>query len=91
MKKLIILLVFASQSITAQYTDINIVKEVKVKNKGLVVFVKNTPWKAGDILIQKEPAETLKLIQRSGLKGFYERKTTDLIVAERKRKRDYHP
>lgn len=43
-------------------------------NKTSNAFVKNEVWKSGDILIQKELAETLKLIQKSGLKGFYEGK-----------------
>ncbi|MCS3529397.1 gamma-glutamyltransferase [Chryseobacterium sp. JUb7] len=54
-------------------------------NKSAIVFVKDTPWKAGDILIQKELAETLKLIQKQGLKGFYEGKTADLLVSEMKK------
>lgn len=49
------------------------------------VFIKKTPWKTGDILIQKELAETLQLIQKSGAKGFYEGKTAELIVAEMKK------
>ncbi len=48
-------------------------------------FVKSAPWKAGDILVQKELAETLKLIQKEGLKGFYQGKTAELLVAEMKR------
>lgn len=43
------------------------------------------PWKAGDILIQKELAETLIRIKNGGLKGFYEGKTADLIVKEMKK------
>jgi len=54
-------------------------------NKKPIVFVKNEAWKSGDILIQKELAETLKRIQKEGLKGFYEGKTAELIVAEMKR------
>jgi len=54
-------------------------------NQSAVVFVKNTPWKAGDILVQKELAETLKLIQKLGVKGFYEGKTAELLVSEMKR------
>lgn len=54
-------------------------------NKTAVVFVKNTPWKTGDLLIQKELAETLKRIQKSGQKGFYEGKTAELLVAEMKK------
>jgi len=37
MKKLIIIGVLITQYFSAQYTDITIVKEVKVKNKGVVV------------------------------------------------------
>lgn len=45
-------------------------------------LVKKNDWKAGDTLVQKELAETLKRIQKSGAKGFYEGKTAGLIVAE---------
>ncbi|MFY1046596.1 gamma-glutamyltransferase [Chryseobacterium sp. GP-SGM7] len=48
-------------------------------------FVKNEIWKSGDILKQKDLAETLKLIQKSGLKGFYEGKTAQLLVSEMKK------
>jgi gamma-glutamyltranspeptidase/glutathione hydrolase len=48
-------------------------------------FVKNDGWKSGDILVQKELAETLKLIQKSGSKGFYEGKTAELLIAEMKK------
>lgn len=54
-------------------------------NTSSIVFVKAVPWKAGDILVQKELAETLKLIQKQGLKGFYEGKTAGLLVAEMKK------
>lgn len=54
-------------------------------NVNPTAFVKNEKWKAGDLLIQKELAETLKRIQKDGLKGFYEGKTADLIVEEMKR------
>ncbi|HLF45662.1 MAG TPA: gamma-glutamyltransferase [Chitinophagaceae bacterium] len=49
------------------------------------VFVKNTLWKNGDTLIQKDLAETLKRIKKSGAKGFYEGETARLIVEEMKR------
>lgn len=54
-------------------------------NKTQTVFQKTDKWKQGDILIQKDLAETLKLIQKNGAKGFYEGKTAELIVAEMKR------
>ena len=53
-------------------------------NKNKTVFQKDK-WKQGDILVQKDLAETLKLIQKNGAKGFYEGKTAELIVAEMKR------
>jgi len=48
-------------------------------------LVKANEWKAGDTLIQKELAQTLKRIRDKGAKGFYEGKTADLIVAEMKK------
>jgi gamma-glutamyltranspeptidase/glutathione hydrolase len=45
-------------------------------------LVKRNEWKAGDTLVQKELAQTLKRIRDKGVKGFYEGKTADLIVAE---------
>jgi gamma-glutamyltranspeptidase/glutathione hydrolase len=49
------------------------------------VFVKSTPWKEGDTLIQPELASTLKKIRDNGKKGFYEGETAALIVAEMRR------
>jgi len=49
------------------------------------VFVKNTDWKGGDTLFQKDLAETLKRIKQKGAKGFYEGETARLIVEEMKR------
>ena len=60
-------------------------KHFNEHNKIKSVFQKNEPWKQGDILVQKELAETLKRIQKYGEKGFYEGKTAELIVAEMKR------
>ena len=54
-------------------------------NKNKTVFQKSTPWKQGDLLIQKELASTLRLIQKNGAKGFYEGKIAQLIVDEMKR------
>jgi gamma-glutamyltranspeptidase / glutathione hydrolase len=51
-------------------------------NQASSAFVKETPWKAGDLLIQKELAATLRSIQKEGLKGFYEGKTAALLTAE---------
>ena len=57
-------------------------KEFLALNTSPVAFVKETDWKAGDILIQKELANTLKRIKYKGQKGFYEGETARLIVAE---------
>lgn len=54
-------------------------------NKTQTVFQKSTAWKQGDVLIQKDLAETLKRIQKDGLKGFYEGNTAELLVQEMKR------
>ncbi len=60
-------------------------QKIADNNKNPVVFVKDTEWKPGDILIQKDLAETLKRIREEGLKGFYEGRTAQLIVDEMKR------
>jgi gamma-glutamyltranspeptidase / glutathione hydrolase len=54
-------------------------------NTAPVAFVKKGGWKKGDILIQKDLANTLKRIRDRGAKGFYEGETARLIVAEMKR------
>ncbi|UCA59893.1 gamma-glutamyltransferase [Chryseobacterium rhizoplanae] len=74
-------------SITEQEAEMlnNNQEHFKKHNKSAIVFVKDTPWKAGDLLVQKDLAETLKLIQKLGAKGFYEGKTADLLIAEMKR------
>lgn len=69
--------------------EANLLNKLKDKflahNKNQIAFVSSKPWKQGDILVQKDLAETLKRIQKDGLKGFYEGKTAELIVAEMKR------
>jgi gamma-glutamyltranspeptidase / glutathione hydrolase len=57
-------------------------KEFLALNTSAVAFVKETEWKAGDILIQKDLANTLKRIRDKGQKGFYEGETARLIDAE---------
>lgn len=64
-------------------SDLNeLKKEFEQLNTSPVVFVKQTSWKKGDTLIQKELAATLKRIRDRGAKGFYEGETARLIVAE---------
>jgi gamma-glutamyltranspeptidase/glutathione hydrolase len=59
--------------------------DLKKYNSVMPVFVKATPWKAGDTLIQKDLAGTLIRIRDKGAKGFYEGKTAQLIVDEMNR------
>ncbi|MEO6844128.1 MAG: gamma-glutamyltransferase [Ginsengibacter sp.] len=53
-------------------------------NKIAPDFVKDTPWKTGDTLVQKDLANTLKRIRDLGAKGFYEGETAKLIAAQMK-------
>ncbi len=59
-------------------------KEFEELNDTPIVFEKREEWKAGDILIQKDLANTLKRIRDNGAKGFYEGETARLIVQEMK-------
>ena len=54
-------------------------------NSHPTAFTKEIPWKKGDILVQKELAQTLKLIQKQGQKAIYEGKNAQLLVSEMKR------
>ena len=54
-------------------------------NSHPTAFTKEISWKKGDILVQKELAKTLKLIQEQGEKAFYEGKNAQLLVDEMKR------
>jgi gamma-glutamyltranspeptidase / glutathione hydrolase len=70
----------------AEARSLNNTREEFVKyNTVQPAFVKAVPWKAGDTLVQKELAATLKRIRDKGQKGFYEGKTAELIVAEMQR------
>ncbi len=63
----------------------NLQSELKKFNSVMPVFVKSIAWKAGDTLIQKDLASTLKRISKKGQVGFYEGETARLIVEEMKR------
>ena len=60
-------------------------QEFQNTNSNPPVFVKEAGWKAGDTLIQRDLAGTLKRIRDLGQKGFYEGETARLIVAEMKK------
>jgi gamma-glutamyltranspeptidase/glutathione hydrolase len=67
----------------AEASDLNDHQEdFRRYNSRLPVFVKNSGWKAGDILIQKDLAKTLRRIRDKGAKGFYEGETARLIIEE---------
>jgi len=53
-------------------------------NKQRVAFVKDSLWKAGDVLVQQDLANTLKRIRDNGQKGFYEGTTARLIADDMK-------
>lgn len=57
----------------------------KKYNTVLPVFVKEKAWKAGDTVVQKDLANTLKRIRDQGAAGFYEGETARLIAEEMKR------
>ena len=57
----------------------------KKYNTVLPVFVKESGWKEGDTVVQKDLANTLKRIRDKGAAGFYEGETAKLITEEMKR------
>jgi len=63
----------------------NLQNDLKKYNSIMPVFVKNEKWEAGDTLVQKDLALTLKRIKQNGAAGFYEGETAKLVVAEMKR------
>ena len=66
--------------------NLNATRQSFVENSTApTALVKNGAWKVGDTLVQKELAQTLRRIGKSGAKGFYEGKTACLIVAEMKK------
>jgi gamma-glutamyltranspeptidase/glutathione hydrolase len=63
----------------------NLQKNLQKYNTVKSAFEKDTPWKAGDLFIQTDLANTLKRIRDKGAAGFYEGETAKLIVEEMKR------
>jgi gamma-glutamyltranspeptidase/glutathione hydrolase len=67
----------------SEAANLNRTKETFEKNNtGPVAFVRDRPWKAGDTLVQKDLAATLRRIRDKGAKGFYEGETAAYIVDE---------
>lgn len=56
-----------------------------MQNDHNVAFVKDIPWKEGDLLIQPELGATLERIRDRGRDGFYSGETAQMIVAESQR------
>ena len=52
------------------------------RNPSTVALVKDSPWKEGDLLVQKDLARTLERIRDNGRAGFYEGETAELLVEE---------
>jgi gamma-glutamyltranspeptidase/glutathione hydrolase len=70
----------------AEAADLNETQEdFKKYNSVMPDFIKSSGWKAGDKLVQKDLAKTLKRIRDIGVKGFYEGETARLIVEEMQR------
>jgi gamma-glutamyltranspeptidase/glutathione hydrolase len=70
----------------AEARQLNSTKDEFIKlNTTIPVFVRQSGWKGGDTLIQKDLANTLKRISENGMKGFYEGETAKLIVEEMKK------
>ena len=64
---------------------LNIFHDFFINDNGAkAVFIKKNgePWRAGDKLVQRDLARTLKLISRKGRAGFYDGKTAQLIKRE---------
>ncbi len=55
----------------------------RLNPKGAAI-IKEQTWKAGDLFVQQDLAETLKRIAAQGRDGFYKGRTADLIVEEMK-------
>lgn len=58
--------------------------DFKRLNPGKNYFIKDTPYKEGDILVQEDLANTLEHIRDQGRDGFYDGPVADSLVAEMK-------
>jgi gamma-glutamyltranspeptidase/glutathione hydrolase len=69
-----------------QADDLNSNRKVFTeRNSFRPAFVKDSPWKEGDTLVQSDLAVTLKRIRDFGRDGFYSGKTASLIIREMNR------
>ncbi len=57
-------------------------KKVNGENTPYFMHPDRRDWVKGDVLVQKDLAHTLKIIQEKGKKGFYEGEVADKLVAE---------
>ncbi len=60
-------------------------KKVNGENTPYFIHPENRDWLKGDLLIQKDLARTLRIIQEKGRKGFYEGELANLLVNEMKK------
>lgn len=56
--------------------------EMRKVNRYQMPFMQKESWAAGDRIVQKELAQTLKRIQKEGRDGFYKGETAALFLAE---------
>jgi gamma-glutamyltranspeptidase/glutathione hydrolase len=56
----------------------------KKLNPGKSYFIKDQPWKEGDVLVQTDLAKTLELIRDKGRDGFYDGPVAEQMIAEMK-------
>jgi gamma-glutamyltranspeptidase/glutathione hydrolase len=54
----------------------------RVNSGKALPFLKESPWKSGDLLVQEELAETFERMRIAGFKEFYEGQTAQLITDE---------
>jgi gamma-glutamyltranspeptidase/glutathione hydrolase len=75
---------FIVTAIEAAALNENKLKFTQINNQENA-FVKKSPWKIGQKLVQTDLAETLIRIQKDGSDGFYKGRTAELFVEEMKR------
>jgi gamma-glutamyltranspeptidase/glutathione hydrolase len=57
-------------------------KKINGENTTYFINSENRDWIKGDLLVQKDLAKTLRIIQEKGRNGFYEGEVADLLVKE---------